>query len=288
MRARRSALSVPGSSERMLAKTAALPADEIVLDLEDAVAPAAKDEARGLVARLLREGLGARRAVAVRVNGLDSGCCHRDVLELVEQAGPQIGSLVLPKVERAEDVRWLDRLLGMLGERASTIRLQALVETAGGLCRADEIAAASPRLDAVILGYADLAASLSRPGGDDGPERWLYAQETVLVAARAAGVQAVDGPFLAVRDEEALRSRAEHARALGFDGKWAVHPDQVPVLNEVFTPSTDEARRARAIVSALEREGRGAVEVDGQMVDEASRKLALHVLARAEAAGSGR
>ena len=164
---------------------------------------------------------------------------------------------MLPKVESAEDVRWLDRLLGMLGERASTIRLQALVETAGGLCRAGEIAAASPRLDALILGYADLAASLSRPGGDDGPERWLYAQETVLVAARAAGVQAVDGPFLAMRDEEGLRSRAEHARALGFDGKWAVHPDQVAVLNEAFTPAAEEfggrgrsCRRSRARAAA--------------------------------------
>ena len=287
MRPRRSALSVPGSSEKMLAKAGRLPADEIVVDLEDAVALSAKDEARGLVARLLREGLVGARAVAVRVNGLDSGCCHCDVLELVEQAGPEIDSLVLPMVERAEDVRWLDRFLGMLGERARGIRLQALVETAGGLRRAGEIAKASPRLDAVVLGYADLAASLGRPGRDDPPERWLYAQEIVLVAARAAGLQAVDGPFLAVRDEEGLRSRAEHARALGFDGKWAVHPDQVPVLNEVFTPSADEVERARAIVSALECEGRGAVEVDGQMVDAASRKLALQVVARAEAARSG-
>jgi citrate lyase subunit beta/citryl-CoA lyase len=272
----------------MLAKAAGLPADEIVVDLEDAVALPAKDEARSRVARLLREGLGAARAVAVRVNGLDSGFCHCDVLELVEQAGPVIDSLVLPKVERAEDVRWLDRFLGMLGERASGIRLQALVETAGGLRRAGEIATAGPRLDAIILGYADLAASLGRPGRNDPPERWLHAQETVLVAARAAGLQAIDGPFLAVRDEAGLRSRAEHARALGFDGKWAVHPDQVPVLNEVFTPREDELERARAVVSALAGEGRGAVEVDGQMVDEASRKLALQVLARGEAAGSRR
>ena len=272
----------------MLDEAAGLPADEIVVDPEDAVALPAKDEARSRVARLLREGLGAARAVAVRVNGLDSGFCHCDVLELVEQAGPVIDSLVLPKVERAEDVRWLDRFLGMLGERASGIRLQALVETAGGLRRAGEIATAGPRLDAIILGYADLAASLGRPGRNDPPERWLHAQETVLVAARAAGLQAIDGPFLAVRDEAGLRSRAEHARALGFDGKWAVHPDQVPVLNEVFTPREDELEHARAVVSALAGEGRGAVEVDGQMVDEASRKLALQVLARGEAAGSRR
>jgi citrate lyase subunit beta/citryl-CoA lyase len=149
----------------MLAEAAGLPADEIVVDLEDAVALPAKDEARSRVARRLREGLGAARAMAVRVNGLDSRFCHRDVLELVEQAGPQIDSLVLPKVERAEDVRWLDRFLGMLGERASGIRLQALVETAGGLRRVGEIATAGPRLDAIILGYADLAASLGSTVG---------------------------------------------------------------------------------------------------------------------------
>jgi citrate lyase subunit beta / citryl-CoA lyase len=283
MRARRSALSVPGSSEKMLANAPGVPADEIVIDLEDAVAPTAKDDARQLVGRVLRDGIDAPGAVAVRVNGLDSGWCHRDVLELVGQAGAAIDSLVLPKVESADDVRWLDRFLGMLGEPASGIRLQALVETAGGLARAGEIAAASPRLEAVILGYADLAASLGRAG--DEPERWLHAQEVVLVAARAAGVQAIDGPFLGIRDEQGLRLRAEHARALGFDGKWAVHPEQVPVLNELFTPAADELERAEAIVAALEGAGPGAVEVNGEMVDEASRKHAVQVLARGRAAG---
>jgi citrate lyase subunit beta / citryl-CoA lyase len=284
MRARRSALSVPGSSERMLAKAPGVPADEIVIDLEDAVAAAAKDDARRLAGRVLRQGLGARGMVAVRVNALDSGWCHRDVLELVEQAGPAIDSFVLPKVERADDVRWLDRFLGMLGERASGIRLQALVETAAGLVQAAEIAAASPRLEAVVLGYADLAASLGRAAGDE-PGRWLHAQEVVLAAARAAGVQAIDGPFLGIRDQQGLRLRADHARGLGFDGKWAVHPEQVPVLNELFTPAADELERAATIVAALESAGSGAVEVDGEMVDEASRRLALHVLARGEAAG---
>jgi citrate lyase subunit beta / citryl-CoA lyase len=284
MHARRSALSVPASSERMLTKAPAIPADEIVIDLEDAVVPADKDEARWLAARVLSEGLGTAGTLAVRVNALDSGWCHRDVLELVEAAGPAIDSLVLPKAERADDVRWLDRFLGMLGERAGGIGLQALVETAGGLGRVGEIAAASPRLEAVILGYADLGASLGRTAGDE-PGTWLHAQELVLVAARAAGVQAIDGPFLGIRDDEGLRLRAEHARALGFDGKWAVHPDQVPVLNELFTPAADELERADAIVAALEGGGPGAVEVEGEMVDEASRRLALDVLARAEAAG---
>ena len=284
MRARRSALSVPGSSEKMLGKARAIPADEIVIDLEDAVAPPAKDGARELTARLLHEGLGASGSVAVRLNALDSGWCHRDVLELVKAAGPAIDSLVLPKVERADDLRWLDRFLGMLGERAAGIGLQALIETAAGLERAGEIAAATPRLEALILGYADLAASLGRSTGDE-PGRWLHAQEVVLVAARAAGVQAIDGPFLGIRDPDGLRLRAERARELGFDGKWAVHPDQVPVLNELFTPAPEELERAGAIVAALEGGAPGAVEVEGEMVDEAVRKQALDVLARAEAAG---
>lgn len=284
MRARRSALSVPGSSEKMLVKAPALPADEVVIDLEDAVAPADKDGARRLVAGVLADGFGFPGAVAVRVNALDSGWCHRDVLELVERAGPAIGSLVLPKVESGEDVRWVGRLLDALGERAAGIRLQALVETAAGLARAGEIAAASRRLDAVILGYADLAASLGRAERDAPPERWLHAQDTVLVAARTAGVQAIDGPFLSIRDEDGLRQRAWHARSLGFDGKWAVHPDQLAILNDVFTPGPEELDRAARIVAALGDGASGAIEVDGEMVDEAVRKLALHTLARGEAA----
>jgi citrate lyase subunit beta/citryl-CoA lyase len=268
----------------MLAKAPGLPADELVIDLEDAVAPGDKDDARRLVAGVLADGLGFPGAVAVRVNALDSGWCHRDVLEIAERAAPAIGSLVVPKVESAEDVRWVARLLDMLGERAGGIRLQALVETAAGIARAGEIAAASPRLEAVILGYADLAASLGRAERDAPPERWLHAQDTLLVAARTAGVQAIDGPFLSIRDEDGLRLRAWHARSLGFDGKWAVHPDQVAVLNDVFTPAPDELDRAARVVAALGGGSPGAVEVDGEMVDEAVRKLALHTLARGEAA----
>ncbi|MGE5635906.1 MAG: HpcH/HpaI aldolase/citrate lyase family protein [Nocardioidaceae bacterium] len=290
MRARRSCLSVPGSSEKMLTKAAGLEADELVLDLEDAVAPGQKDAARELVASFLGDGGLAGRTVAVRINALDTSWCHRDVVELVERAAPAIASLVLPKVESAADVQWVDRLLGMLGEPAAAIALQALVETAAGLARAVEIAAASPRLDALILGYADLSASLDRAtGNEDPPVRWLHAQETLLVAARSAALQAIDGPYLAIRDGEGLRRRAQHARGLGFDGKWAVHPDQVAVIDDAFTPRVEEFDRASAVVAALERAesgaGAGALELDGEMIDEASRKLALQVVARGRAAG---
>jgi citrate lyase subunit beta/citryl-CoA lyase len=270
----------------MLSKAGGLPADELVVDLEDSVAAEAKAEARELVAGVLADGGLTSGTVAVRVNAPDSPWWEGDVVELVERAGPWIDSLVLPKVESAEGVRGVERLLGTLGERAAALGLQALVETAGGVQRAGEIAAASPRLEALVLGYADLAASLGRLPGSDSPELWLHAQETVLVAARAGGLQAIDGPYLAIRDEHGLRVRSERTRALGFDGKWAVHPDQLPTINEVFTPSREEFERASAVVAALEgAEGRGAVELDGEMIDEASRKLALQIVARGRAAG---
>jgi citrate lyase subunit beta / citryl-CoA lyase len=282
--ARRSSLSVPASSEKMVTKAPGLGADELVLDLEDSVAPAAKADARDALAAFL-----ARRpetpAMAVRVNALGSRWFRDDVMVLVERAGTAIDSLVLPKVERAADLEAVDALLDDLGERAAAIRTQALIETAAGLLRAGEIADSSERLDALILGYADLAASLGRRA-DPGPEGWLHAQETVLVAARAAGVQAIDGPYLAIRDADGLRQRVAHVRALGFDGKWAVHPEQLGVISEAFTPRLEEFTRACAIVAAFEgAESPGALELDGEMIDEASRKLAAQVVARGRAAG---
>jgi citrate lyase subunit beta/citryl-CoA lyase len=260
--------------------------DEIVVDLEDSVAPDAKERARELVGGFLATERSFAVAVAVRINPLSGAWGERDVVEPVEQVGPRIGSLVIPKVESAEDVLAVDRLLGSVGEPAGGVGLQALVETAGGLLRAGEIAASSPRLEALILGYADLAASLGRAPGPTPPERWSHAQETLLVAARAAGIQAIDGPYLEIRDDAGLRLRAEHARALGFDGKWAVHPRQLGIINAAFTPVAEELARARAILDALAgAEGRGAVELDGEMIDEASRKLALQVIARGRAAG---
>jgi citrate lyase subunit beta/citryl-CoA lyase len=269
----------------MLAKAGGLGADEIVIDLEDSVVPAAKESARELVAGFLAH-TEAAAAVAVRVNVLAGPWGERDVVELTRRVGPRIGSLVLPKVERAQQIAAVERLLDAQGEFASGVRLQALVETAAGLLRVGEIAAASPRLEALVLGYADLAASLGRAPGTRAPESWLYAQESLLVAARAGGLQAIDGPYLEIRDDAGLRLRARHVRALGFDGKWAVHPGQVAIINETFTPMPDEIARARAVLDALERAGgHGAVELDGEMLDEASRKLALQVTARARAAG---
>jgi len=270
----------------MLAKAVGLETDEIVVDLEDSVAADAKEQARELVAAFLARERSFAAAVAVRVNVLAGRWGERDVVELVRRAGSRIGSLVVPKVERSEDIAEVERLLDSLGEPAGGVRLQALVETAAGLLHVGEIVAASPRLEALILGYADLAASLGRAPGVMAPDRWLYAQETLLVAARAAGLQMIDGPYLEIRDQAGLRLRVEHVRTLGFDGKWAVHPDQLAIINAAFTPTAEEIARARAILDALKyAEGRGAVELNGEMIDEASRKLALQVVARGRAAG---
>jgi len=286
MNARRCSLSVPGSSERMLLKTIELEVDEVIADLEDSVAAESKEAARDLVGAVLEREDPLSRAVAVRINALDGPWGERDVVELVQRAGQQIGSLIVPKVERAGDVAAVVRLLDRLGDQAAGVGIQALVETAAGLLRAADIASASPRLEALIVGYADLAASLGRSPELIAPESWLYAQETVLVAARAYGLQAIDGPYLEIRDEAGLRRRAEHVRALGFDGKWAVHPAQIPIINEVFTPASEEIARARSVLEALaQAEGRGAVEFRGGMIDEASRKHALEIIARARAAG---
>jgi citrate lyase subunit beta / citryl-CoA lyase len=271
----------------MLEKALQLATDEIVIDLEDAVAADAKDEARRLVADFLTRDHPAAALMAVRINPLAGPWGERDVVELTRQCGPRIDSVILPKVERAEDILQVQRLLEVAGEHAPHVRLQALIETAAGLAHAVEIAAATPRLEALILGYADLAASLGRTAGATSPGGWLYAQETLLMAARAAGLQAIDGPYLDFHDDAGLRMRAEHVRALGFDGKWAVHPGQLTIINAVFTPTVEEVAQAQAVLDSLRSaQGRGAVALDGEMIDEASRKAAAGLLARARAAGA--
>jgi citrate lyase subunit beta / citryl-CoA lyase len=279
--ARRSCLSVPGSSERKLAKAAGLAADEVVIDLEDAVAVGAKDEARAAAVAALASWSGG--GVAVRVNAPGTPWCHLDLAALGALAQLP-ASIVVPKVQGAGDLAFVDRLLDGVeagAGRREPLRVQALVETAAGLARVDEIAAASPRVDALILGYADLAASL---GGDRDLDAWLPAQHAIVVAARANGLQAIDGPYLGVAADEGFQAAAARARDLGFDGKWAIHPSQVDALNAAFTPDAAEVERARAIVAALEGAEEGAVQLDGEMLDEAVRAAALRVLARAGAA----
>jgi citrate lyase subunit beta / citryl-CoA lyase len=284
--ARRSCLSVPASSERKLEKAPTVGADEIVIDLEDAVAPDAKDAARAAAVAALRTWPGG--TVSVRVNAPRSAWCHLDVAALAGLPA----SVVVPKVESAGDLAFVDRLLDgceAAAGGARAVRVQALIETAAGLAQVSEIAGASERLDALIIGYADLAASLGRSAAATSDlDAWRPAQETVLVAARAHGLQAIDGPYLGIAVDDAFTAAASRVRDLGFDGKWAIHPSQVAALNELFTPSDEEVTRARAVVEALDRaereSGQGAVALDGEMLDEAVRVAALRVLARAGAA----
>jgi citrate lyase subunit beta/citryl-CoA lyase len=281
---RRASLVVPAAPASKLAKGATLVADEVVLDLEDAVVPALKDDARAAVAAALGGGWAAP-AVAVRVNAIGSPWCHLDLAALAASERAAL-TAVVPKVEHPHDLAFADRLLDgaeAAAGRRQPVRLLALIETAAGLSAVGEIARASPRLDGLILGYADLAASLGRPGGS-GPQDWRFAQDALLVAARAAGIQAIDGPHLGLRDDDAFRAAVAHARSLGFDGKWAIHPVQLEALRDAFTPTEDEVAEARATLQALEEAaaaGSGAVAAGDRMLDEALALCARRVLARA-------
>jgi citrate lyase subunit beta/citryl-CoA lyase len=274
--ARRSCLTVPGSSEKMLAKALTLAADEIVIDLEDSVAAAVKNEARERVAKVLASDAWRRRRVAVRINAVGSAWWEDDVRMAVAAAHPLL-SLVVPKVETPATLAELDTRMG-----STAAGVQALIESAAGLAYVREIAASRGPLEALILGYADLAASLGH--APDSTQPWLFAQETLLVAARAHGLQAIDGPFFAIADAGELAKSADSARQLGFDGKWAIHPGQIAAINAAFTPSEAEVVRARALLAALDdaaSRGKGAASFEGGMIDEAMRAAALRTLVRA-------
>ena len=269
MRSRLTSLSVPGTRADRHEKALRLPCDEVVLDLEDAVAPEHKDEARATVIRTLANPAWARRTVAVRVNAGSQA----DLEAVAGAAGPEGLTVLLPKVERPEQVAAAADLLNGTG-----IGLQALIETPAGSVAAHEIAVADASLVALLIGYADLGAELGRRGAERDPRRWLVHQERVLGAARTAGLQALDGPFLDVADEAGLRASARAARDLGFDGKWAIHPRQLELIAGIFRPTAAEQAEAVAVERALS-ERRGVVVLGGRMIDEAHRRQALRILA---------
>jgi len=262
-------------------------ADELVIDLEDAVAPAAKDEARAQAVHALQRPAWSAVRSSVRINAPGTPWCHQDLLAL-SAAGPGLHSVVVPKVNGAGDLHFVETLLAgaeAAAGREVPIRLQALIETAAGLSRIAEVAAASSRLDSLIVGYADLAASLGRATTTD-LDLWRPIQDMVLVAARAHALAAIDGPHLGTAADAAFTAAAVRAKEAGFDGKWAIHPDQVPLLNDTFVPTAEDVRRAAAVAEALDagvQDGRGVVSVDGAMIDEAVRRQALQTLARARA-----
>jgi citrate lyase beta subunit len=298
VRLRRSILSVPGSEQGKLAKAAGLTPDVVMLDLEDAVAPQRKDEARGLVVTALAELEWSAATVAVRINPVGSRWCLDDVSALLDGAGPRLDLLVVPKAESASQVHFLDHLLAALerrSARALPVGLDLQIETVRGVDRVEDLAGSAARVEALVFGPGDYAATIgvsqmtigaidrSYPG-----DQWHYVLSRLVVAAKSRGLAAIDGPYAAIRDLDGLREAALRARLVGCDGKWALHPDQIPVVNEAFSPSADEIARARSIVDALagaDAQGHGVLAHDGEMVDEATRKTAEDVLARGRAAG---
>jgi citrate lyase subunit beta / citryl-CoA lyase len=301
-RPRRSCLSVPGSSPKMLAKAPSLPADEVFMDLEDSVAPGAKEEARGNIVRALVDGDWTGKTVVVRVNAVDTRWCARDVLEVVEAAGERLDCVMIPKVEHASDVTLVDNLLRMVEDTTGLDRrigIEAQIETATGITNIDEIAGASDRTETLIFGPADMSASLGLPTVTAGlpmpgypGDHWHFVLSRILVAARNAGLQVIDGPYLVIKDLDGFREMALRSRALGYDGKWALHPGQIDVLNEVFAPTQEEYDKAEAILEAYAHatdvEHRGAVMFGTEMIDEASRKMAEQLAQRGRAAGMSR
>src|ERR1700753_2423088 len=291
---RRSELAVPAANDHMFAKAAASQADLVFLDLEDATAPAHKEAARAKAITGLTELDWGRTVRAIRINGLDTPWCHDDIIEVVTGARDNLDTIIIPKALRARDVWWVDVLLTQLETKLGLppqIRLEVLIEEVEGLANAEEIAAASPRLDALIFGVGDFSLSQGArvdtnfvPLGEYPGEFWHYARNKVIVAARIAGIDAIDAPYPDYQDLSGYERDARRASLLGYTGKWAIHPDQVPVANTVYAPTADEIARAERNVAAYreaEAKGRGAVGVNGVLVDAAHVKQAQQTLARA-------
>ncbi|WP_370066095.1 CoA ester lyase [Mycobacterium sp. MAA66] len=304
-RPRRTCLSVPGSSDKMIAKAKSLPADEVFLDLEDAVAADAKVAARSRVAAALAEPGWAGQLRGIRVNDWTTPWTYGDVIDVVSVSGEHLDLIVLPKVTDVSHVQALDLLLTQLerthGLPLGKIGIEAQIEDARGLTNANAIAA-GPRVQALIFGPGDLMASLNmrtlvvgeQPPGYGVGDAYHHVLMTILIAARAAGVNAIDGPYFKVRDTEAFSRVAGQTAALGYDGKWVLHPDQIAAGNEIFSPRQADYDHAELILEAYEWHtsgaggARGAAMLGDEMIDEASRKMALVIAAKGRAAGMAR
>jgi malyl-CoA/(S)-citramalyl-CoA lyase len=318
-RLHRSELAVPATNERALAKAPTLGADVVFLDLEDAVAPADKERARAnAIGALGYAERWSNGAVSVRINGLDTHWCYRDVVEVVETAGDVLDTVLVPKVGSPSDVEFVATLLDQIeqahGWEPCRIGIHVLIETARGMANVEAIARARPdRLEAMVFGVADYAASVrartTNIGGanpdyavltdpaEDGTreshcgDQWHFGISRIVAACRAEGLRPIDGPFGAIDDPDGYRAAAKRAAALGCEGKWAIHPSQVPLANEVFTPSEAEIERAGRILEAMEdaaKRGEGAVALDGRLVDAASIKMAENLMRKVEQMRSSR
>jgi malyl-CoA/(S)-citramalyl-CoA lyase len=309
-RLNRSELAVPGSNYRFLEKAAQSPADVVFLDLEDAVAPDDKAAARQNIVKALNELDWGARTVSVRINGLDTPYMYRDVIEVIEQAGERLDLIMIPKVGTAADVYAVDMLVSQVEAatgRKKRLGFELIIETALGMANIDAIAAASPRNESLHFGVADYAASTqARTTGIGGPnpmygvltdpdaagerayhwgDMWHYAIARMVVAARANGLRPLDGPFGDIKDVEGYKAQARRSAALGCEGKWAIHPSQVDLANDLYAPSAEEVDKANRILVAMEqaqKEGRGAVTLDGRLIDIASIRQAANMVRKAE------
>ena len=299
-RLQRSTLAVPGSNPGMFRKALESEADVVFLDLEDAVAPGDKEQARRNVIQALLDldWRGAGKTVSVRINGIDTHYMYRDVVDVVEQAGHRLDTVLIPKVGVAGDVYLVDALLTQIEAARGIphrIGIEVLIETALGMANVEAIAAGRGRLEVLHFGVADYAASnrarTVNIGGlnpDYPGDQWHFALSRMTVACRAYGLRAVDGPFGDFKDPEGYRLAARRGAALGIEGKWAIHPSQIALANEVFTPPEAEVSRARRILDALDaaaREGRGAAQLDGRMIDAASARMAENIVRMADEIG---
>jgi citrate lyase subunit beta / citryl-CoA lyase len=305
LRSRRSNLAVPGSNPRFLEKAKGLPADQVFLDLEDACAPLAKPGARKNIVAALNEGGWGSKIRTVRVNDWTTEWTHLDVIEVVGGAGAELDCLMLPKVVDAAQVQALDLLLTQVekanGLEVGRIGIEAQIENAQGLINVNAIAFASPRIETIIYGPADFMASINmkslavgalHPDYPGDPYHHILMQ--ILMAARARGVQAIDGPFLQVRDVPAFEEVARRSAMLGFDGKWVLHPGQIDAANEIYSPSQEDYDHAELILDAYDWHtsaaggAKGSAMLGDEMIDEASRKMALVIAGKGRAAGMSR
>ncbi len=300
-RLERSVLLVPASNWGMIQKTAAARADAVCIDLEDAVAPDEKEASRANVVRAYRELDFGNKLRLFRMNGLDTHFAYRDLIEIVEAAGDRIDLVVIPKVNRSEDVYVVETLLGQIESYKNYSRpigIEALIETALGCVNIREIAACSERLEGFVYGPGDYAASVRMPMESIGEldendriypgHRWHHIMHSIVSAAKAYNKRAIDGPFAGIKNAEGLVQACKIGRAMGFDGKWCIHPSQIETVNRTFVPSEKELDWARTVLDEYEaalREGRGAISVKGKMIDVASLRMCRAMVERAKLAG---
>ena len=298
-RARRCQLSVPGSSEKMMTKAAGLAVDHIFLDLEDAVAPAEKPSARGKIVEALNNLDFGNSVRCVRINDIETPWAYKDIIEVVTGAGENLDTIMIPKVKHAHEVKWVDILIHQIEQDIGLkqrIGIELLIEEVEGIQNVDEIATATPRLEAMVFGMGDYSASQgvdvkeAMSSGDSvyPGDIWHYQRQRVVIACRAAGIDAVDGPFGNFRDPDSYEREATRAMVLGCVGKWAIHPAQVEIAQTVFSPTEEEVERARKIVQAYDAavaRGEGAAQVDDAMIDAASVRLVQNTLDKANLYG---